>query len=302
MSTKSTNHYNGLLNINKSAGMTSHDVVNRVRKILGQRRVGHAGTLDPAATGILLVCAGRATRLLEYLVPGVKTYQGIILLGRSTDTYDSDGETTSEADTEHLDRELVETAMEAFRGDIEQIPPAYSAIKRNGVPAYKLARKGEDVDLPGRPVRIDSFELLEWSRPKLTFRIICHSGTYVRSIAHDLGAALGVGGHLESLCRTASGSWKVEDALGLEELEAAAQEERLESVIHPFSDVLADMPRVTVSDDEAAQLGCGRALILEIEGQPDTVCARTEAGKLIAILVPEDGSRWKPRKVFPTAD
>ncbi|MEE3052132.1 MAG: tRNA pseudouridine(55) synthase TruB, partial [Planctomycetota bacterium] len=190
MSPKLTNPYNGLLNINKPAGMTSHDVVNRVRRILGQKRVGHAGTLDPAATGILLVCAGQATRLVEYLVPGIKTYQGTIRLGQATDTYDSEGEFTSETETDHLDRGMVEAAMVSFTGDIEQVPPAYSAIKRDGVPSYKLARKGKDVNLPARRIRIESFELLGWNQPELTFRIVCQSGTYVRSIAHDLGAAL----------------------------------------------------------------------------------------------------------------
>lgn len=302
MSRKSTNNYNGLLNINKSAGMTSHDVVNRVRRILGQRRVGHAGTLDPTATGILLVCAGQATRLVEYLVPGIKTYQGSILLGKSTDTYDSEGETTSETGTEHVTREMVETAMGFFMGEIEQVPPAYSAVKRNGIPAYKLARKGEDITLPARKVRIDSFELLEWNRPRLNFRIVCHSGTYVRSIAHDLGAALETGGYLESLCRTTSGSWKLEGAHDLEEIEAAAREDRLDSIIHPFSEVLADMPRITISAKEAEQLNCGRTLMLGIEGCPETVCARTEAGRLVAILVPDGGNRWKPRKVFPAVD
>ena len=216
MPSKSKSPYNGLLNINKPTGITSHDVVDRVRRVLGQKRVGHAGTLVPAATGILLVCAGQATRLVEYLVPGTKTYQGSIVLGRSTNTYDREGETTGEAGTSHLERELVEDAMAGFIGEIEQVPPAYSAIKRDGIPAYKLARKGKSVDLPARRIRIDSFELVEWECPRLDFRIVCQSGTYVRSVAHDLGAALKTGGYLESLSRTASGSWKIEDSISLE--------------------------------------------------------------------------------------
>ena len=299
MSPKLTNPYNGLLNINKPAGMTSHDVVNRVRRILGQKRVGHAGTLDPAATGILLVCAGQATRLVEYLVPGIKTYQGTIRLGQATDTYDSEGEFTSETETDHLDRGMVEAAMVSFTGDIEQIPPAYSAIKRDGVPSYKLARKGKDVNLPARRIRIESFELLGWNQPELTFRIVCQSGTYVRSIAHDLGAALEVGGYLQSLCRTGSGSWRVEDALDLTALEQAAADGRLGSVIRPFSDVLTDMPGVTITEKEIAQLGYGQELPLEVEGRPEIICARAETGRLVAILVPTGTNRWRPKKVFP---
>lgn len=302
MPTKSTSPYNGLLNINKPAGMTSHDVVNRVRRVLGQKRVGHAGTLDPAATGILLLCAGQATRLVEYLVPGTKTYQGTILLGRSTDTYDREGETTGEADTTHLKREMVEKAMGKFIGDIEQIPPAYSAIKRDGIPSYKLARKGKSVVLPSRKIRVESFEILEWSRPRLGFRIVCQSGTYVRSIAHDLGSALETGGHLESLSRTASGSWKIEDSVSLEEIEEAGRKDRLDSLIQPMSRVLTDMPAVTISDREAALLGHGQALRLEIEGQPDTIGAWTAAGRLVAVLVSGGGNMWNPKKVFPAGD
>ena len=299
MPSKSNSPHNGLLNINKPAGITSHDVVNRVRRILGQKRVGHAGTLDPAATGILLVCAGQATRLVEYLVPGIKTYQGAIVLGRSTDTYDREGETTGEADTAHLERKMVENAMTAFIGEIEQVPPAYSAIKRDGVPAYKLARKGKSVDLPARRIRIDSFELLEWERPRLDFRIVCQSGTYVRSVAHDLGAALETGGYLEALSRTASGSWKIEDSVSLEELEEAAANSRLDEHIHPLAEVLPDMPKVTISDHQAGLLSHGQALELEVEGKPGTLGAWTSSGQLVAILVPGGLTRWNPKKVFP---
>ena len=299
MPSKSNGPYNGLLNINKPAGITSHDVVDRVRRILGQKRVGHAGTLDPAATGILLVCAGQATRLVEYLVPGTKTYQGAIVLGRSTNTYDREGETSAEADTTHLDRRLVEGAMAGFIGEIEQVPPPYSAIKRDGVPAYKLARKGKSVDLPARRIRIDSFEILEWECPRLDFRIICQSGTYVRSVAHDLGAALKTGGYLESLSRTASGSWKIEDSVSLEDLEEAAAGDRLDELIKPLSGVLPDMPKVTISEEEAGLLGHGRALELEVDGQPETIGAWTSAGRLVAVLVPGGPNRWNPKKVFP---
>ncbi len=299
MPSKSKSPYNGLLNINKPAGITSHDVVDRVRRVLGQKRVGHAGTLDPAATGILLVCAGQATRLVEYLVPGTKTYQGAIVLGRSTNTYDREGETTGEADTRHLERELVEDAMAGFIGEIEQVPPAYSAIKRDGIPAYKLARKGKSVDLPARRIRIDSFELVEWECPRLDFRIVCQSGTYVRSVAHDLGAALKTGGYLESLSRTASGSWKIEDSISLEELEDAGAGDRRDELIKPLSGVLPDMPKVTISDQEAGRLGHGQALELEVDGQPGTIGAWTSAGRLVAVLVPGGPNRWNPKKVFP---
>ena len=189
--------------------------------------------------------------------------------------------------------------MGSFIGEIEQVPPAYSAIKRDGVPAYKLARKGKSIDLPARRIRIDSFELLEWESPRIDFRIVCQSGTYVRSVAHDLGAALKTGGYLESLSRTASGSWKIDDSLSLEELEEAADADGLKQLIRPLSEVLPDMPKVSVSEEQAGLLANGQSLELEVDGQPETIGAWTSTGRLVAVMVPGGPGRWSPKKVFP---
>src|SRR5579863_5659153 len=213
---------NGVLIVDKPAGLTSHDVVNRARRILQQRSIGHLGTLDPMATGVLPLVTGSLTRLAQFYTASEKTYEGIIRFGFATDTYDADGEPTTEPKQMNLSREAVEAAAARFRGVIEQIPPAFSAKKIQGVPAYKLARKQKEVELKPVQVEIKEFEILAVEGNCLHFRARVASGTYLRSVAHDMGQRLGCGAHLSSLSRTAVAEFTLSDAHTLEELSKLA--------------------------------------------------------------------------------
>lgn len=208
----------GVLVIDKSVGMTSHDVVQRVRRWAGQRRVGHLGTLDPLATGVLPLALGEATKLSRLLTHGRKTYRGRIRLGIETDTYDREGVATAEHAGPWPEGEKVASALGAFRGEIQQIPPPYSAVKTGGEAAYRLARKGIQVDLEPRSVTVYDLELLGYAPPFVELSVECSAGTYLRSIAHDLGVFLGIGAHLWELCRTRSGPFGIEQAARLEDL------------------------------------------------------------------------------------
>jgi tRNA pseudouridine55 synthase len=204
----------GLLVINKPIGLTSHDVVNKVRWLSGIRRVGHAGTLDPLASGVLLLAVGRATRLIEYLVGRSKRYQAVVRLGQETDTYDREGEVVAERPVQVTDSQL-EAALERFRGPIEQVPPMFSAVKQGGQPLYRLARRGQAVERPARAITIYELSLLDWRPPEIELLIHCSSGTYIRSLAHDLGQVLGCGGHLATLRRLAVGDFTLDQAVPL---------------------------------------------------------------------------------------
>src|SRR5438876_1573955 len=210
-----TSSTNGILIIDKPTGLTSHDVVHRVRRILGQRSVGHLGTLDPLATGVLPIVLGNMTRLAQFYLKSEKTYEGIIRFGFATDTYDADGEPVSESQDPALTLEKVREFATKFTGIIEQMPPPYSAKKVAGVPAYKLARKNQSVELKPVKVEVKRFEINSVRENLISFHAQVASGTYLRSIAHDLGRELGVGGHLASLRRTAVGEFRIEDACTL---------------------------------------------------------------------------------------
>ena len=213
----------GFLNIAKPTACTSHDVVNAVRRLLGQRRVGHAGTLDPLATGVLVLGVGHGTRLIEYLAGTRKTYRAEILLGRTTTTDDSAGETLRERPV-NVDSATVRAALEEFTGTIAQVPPAFAAVHVDGTRAYKRARRGETVALEPRQVTVFRLEVLELQLPHLTLEVECSTGTYVRALARDLGEALGCGAHLQALTRTCVGSFSLEDAVPLDALEGRITE------------------------------------------------------------------------------
>ena len=217
---------NGVLIIDKPAGLTSHDVVNRVRRILGQRSIGHLGTLDPMATGVLPLVTGSFTRLAQFYVASGKTYEGVICFGFSTDTYDAEGEPTSESKSVNLSREELDVHAAKFRGVIDQIPPPFSAKKINGVPAYKLARKHKEVVLKPVQVEIKEFEILTVEADRASFRARVASGTYMRSVAHDLGQLLGCGAHLESLRRTSVAEFTLANAHTLEAIAEAKNNQR----------------------------------------------------------------------------
>jgi len=210
----------GVLLVDKPGAHTSHDVVARLRGKLRMRKVGHAGTLDPMATGLLIVLLGRATRVSQFLISLDKEYEGSIELGRTTNTQDADGEVMETRPVPELAADQVAAAMRAFTGDQYQTPPMFSAIKIGGVPLYKMARKGEDVEREPRFIRVMAWDLLAFASPRIDFRLRCTKGTYVRTLAHELGAKLGCGAHLSSLRRTASGRFSVAQALTMEQIEA----------------------------------------------------------------------------------
>jgi tRNA pseudouridine55 synthase len=209
----------GVLLVDKPPGFTSHDVVARLRRKLQMKRIGHAGTLDPMATGLLVMLVGKATKISQYLTGLDKSYEGEIQLGIVTDSHDADGEVMETRPVPPLAEPEVRTAMQTFLGDQYQTPPMFSAVKQGGVPLYKLARKGENVEREPRFIRIAAFELAKFAPPRLGFRLECSKGTYVRTIAHELGQKLGCGGHLAVLRRTASGHFALAQALSLEDLE-----------------------------------------------------------------------------------
>lgn len=286
----------GLLNVNKPAGPTSHDIVALVRRGTGIRRVGHAGTLDPLASGVLVLCLGAATRLSEYAMRSPKRYRARIRLGLATDTDDATGRVIAEYSTDRLTQAQVETALATFRGEITQLPPAYSAIKQGGRKLYELARAGQPVDAAPRLVTIHRLDLLECDLPFLTLDVDCSPGTYIRSLARDLGEALGVGAHLAALVRLASGPFRIEDAVPLDVLRAAMQDGSWRNYLLAPDLAVRDLPAVTLDDKQAGRIRHGSI----IPAPPDAAgeyraCDAT--GALLAILEAKDG-RWRPVKVF----
>ncbi|OGO42487.1 MAG: tRNA pseudouridine(55) synthase TruB, partial [Chloroflexi bacterium RBG_16_57_9] len=226
----------GILNIDKPAGMTSHDVVAAVRRAAQEQRVGHAGTLDPMATGVLLVCIGSATRIIEHLQAHPKTYRADIRLGMATDTYDAEGQVTYESPSFNVDRDQVEEALAGFRGIIQQVPPMYSALKRDGRPLYELARAGIEVEREPRTVEIFRLEITHWAPPVVQVEVQCSKGTYIRSLAHDLGQKLGVGGHLSGLVRLASGRFTLDRAESLTSVEDSFKNDFWMYLLHPLDE------------------------------------------------------------------
>ena len=216
--TQPENDLSGALLIDKPAGPTSHDVVDIVRGQYGIKKIGHCGTLDPAATGLLILLIGKATKLSDKLTTDHKTYEGTIELGASTDSFDAQGTVINKADVPNLSCSELNTHAQEFQGDIQQKPPMVSAVKKDGVPLYKLARKGKTIEREPKPVHIFSFEFSDYTQPIGKFFVHCSKGTYVRSLAHELGKKLGCGAHLRTLRRTKSGSFDIKDAITLEEL------------------------------------------------------------------------------------
>lgn len=299
----------GLLNINKPAGLTSHDVVARIRKLTRQRRVGHAGTLDPMATGVLLVCVGQATRLVEYVMAGRKQYRATIRFGQTTNTLDAEGQVTDSRDISALTEAGLRGLLPAFEGEIEQIPPAFSALKKNGRPLYRLARAGQPVKVDPRRITIYSLTWVSWQPPDLTLDVACSPGTYIRALARDLGQAAGPGAHLAQLTRTASGAWLLDNAVPLAVLEQAAARDALawQKYLHPPDRAVAHLPRVLLDETAARQVRHGRQIQLEpadilpfTPNQAGPIRAYTPDGVFLAILtrVDADDKLWQPKKVF----
>jgi tRNA pseudouridine55 synthase len=289
---------NAVLVIDKPAGLTSHDVVNRIRRILQQRAVGHLGTLDPLATGVLPLVLGNLTRLAQFYTASEKTYEGVIRFGFATDTYDAEGEATSPAQAVQVSLEGLQALAGKFRGVIEQMPPPFSAKKIHGVPAYKLARKHKAVPLKAIEVEIMEFEILGVEGDRARFRARVASGTYMRSVAHDMGQQVGCGAHLESLRRTALAEFDLADAHTLEEVALAAQEDRIDDMfVHPRK-LLPQFPPVTANDESAAYIRSGRAVNLPELSRARQVKVFYGQRELIAIATRVAGTLFHPKIVL----
>jgi len=292
---------NGVLIIDKPAGLTSHDVVNRVRRILGERSVGHLGTLDPLATGVLPLLVGNLTRLAQFYTKAEKTYEGVMRFGYATDTYDAEGEPTSLAVDVQVSLEELQALAARFRGSIEQMPPTFSAKKIHGVPAYKLARKHKEVVLQPVKVEVKELEILSVEGERATFRARVASGTYVRSLAHDMGKALGCGAHLESLRRTAVAEFDISDAHTLDELDAAANASHAEDLFIHRRKILPGFPAITANDEMAARIRSGRAVNLPELSRAPQVKVFYGQRELIAIATRVAGTLFHPKIVLATS-
>ncbi|SFU75763.1 tRNA pseudouridine(55) synthase TruB [Alicyclobacillus macrosporangiidus] len=292
----------GVLVLDKPAGLTSHDVVDGVRKVLGTRRVGHAGTLDPDVTGVLVICVGEATRLLEFAAAEEKQYEGVIAFGRATDTDDATGRVVAEADASRLDEAVVREAATALVGDVEQAVPLYAAVRVGGKRLYEYARSGEPVEPPVRRVRIEELAVL-WFRPgaiaEAGFRVRCSKGTYVRALCRDWGRLAGVPAHMRSLRRTASGHFQIGEAVDFDHWRQSPDPA---AYLLPPAEALRGWPRIAVTEEEAAKLAQGQRVVsgIRVPGGSLAACVTT-GGELVAVVQaegPPGAQRLRPKKVF----
>jgi tRNA pseudouridine55 synthase len=306
----------GILNIDKPQGQTSYRVVAMVKRLSGERRVGHAGTLDPDATGVLPVCLGQGTRITEFLMDATKTYRAEIELGVATDTYDASGEVTRRGDPSGITREQVEATLSLFRGRTEQTPPMYSAVKHRGQRLYELARAGIEVARKSRPAVIHRLEIADWQPPLVTIEVECGKGTYIRSLAHDLGEALGCGAYLKSLVRLSYGPFFVRDAVTVPQLEDAFRDGYWKRFVHPVDSVLLHWRAVVVDDATEKNIRNGVPVTLEdaesgvssacatspfpVEARSETHCRTyTHDGHFLGVLCFDPAKdHWRPKKVF----
>ncbi len=292
------NIVSGVLVVDKPIGLTSHDVVQIIRRGTGIRRAGHTGTLDPRASGVLVVLIGPAVRLSEYVAASDKRYQATIRLGSATDTYDSEGAVTETNAWENITEEEFNRVLQKFVGEIEQVPPPYSAVKVKGKKAYDLAREGEEVELTPRIIQVYHLEVLEWAPPEVVIDVYCSSGTYVRSLANDLGKELGCGAHLIGLRRTKSGKFTLRDAIPLRKLQEAFETGTWYRYLIPAAEALAEWPMVELDADQVELVRHGH----RVPGEPNEKgWARgvSQQGDLVALLEYDaETGEWQPRKVF----
>jgi tRNA pseudouridine55 synthase len=291
----------GLVIIDKPGGWTSHDVVARMRRLTGVRRIGHAGTLDPLATGVLPLGIGRGTRVLEYVSDAEKEYVATVRLGVTTDTYDADGRIVATGDWSGIGETEVRESLAGFMGEIEQRPPIFSAIKHRGVPLHRLARAGRDVDVPVRTVTIFAIDVVAFDLPDVVIRVRCSKGTYIRSLAHDLGQELGCGAHLRALRRTATGGFTLAQALTLEHWEQALSDGDWPAHVLPLDAALTGQPALILGEQSAALLHDGVAPVAPDAGLPPGALARAYGrdGVLLATLRRrQQESGWRAEKVF----
>lgn len=293
--------YSGILNLDKPTGLTSHDVVNTVRRFAGQRRVGHAGTLDPGASGVLLVCLGQATRVSEFLMESTKQYRAVIRFGAVSTTDDADGIVTpTAASLASLSEARLSEALSQFIGEVSQVPPAFSAIKIQGRPMYRAARAGQPVQAPARTVRIDRIDLIAWECPDLTVEVTCSKGTYIRALARDLGETVGTGAYLRSLVRTRSGAFRLQDSVSLDDVREASQQGQLGCLLKPLDVAVQSWPAVFLAPEEVRSVRQGKAWIGPVGslGAGARACDAA-TGRLVALLRFRGADvGWRPDKVF----
>ena len=295
---------NGIMIVNKESGFTSHDVVAKLRGICGQRKIGHTGTLDPAATGVLPVCLGNATKLCELLTDKTKEYVTELLLGRETDTQDTTGEVLAERPVT-VSEEEVRRACESFLGEYQQVPPMYSALKVNGKKLYELAREGKVIERKARHVCIHELEILEINLPVVTMRVSCSKGTYIRTLCEDIGNVLGCGGTMQSLRRTKVGPFTMDQALTLDRIQALRDEDRLQTILRPVDSVFADCPAMHVTAEGLKLLENGNVLsphqleenILYPAGEWVRIYRPDQSFAGIYTYVPNQ-QKYKPVKMF----
>ncbi len=288
----------GIFNVNKPAGMSSHDVVSAVRRASKTARVGHAGTLDPLATGVLLLCVGQAVRVTEYLMDHDKKYRARVRLGVATDTYDATGAVVAQRQVS-VTREQIADALQSFVGKVAQAPPAYSALKRAGTPLYKLARRGVKVEAAPRQIEIYAIDLRAMALPEVEFDAHCSKGTYIRSLAHDLGEKLGCGAHLTALTRTASGPFSLDDALPLDQLRDALANGYAERYLNPLDDALLQFEAIVVEPESARAIRQGRTIACGRAFTTPLLRAYSADGECMALLERgRQAGEWKPHKVF----
>jgi len=307
---------NGILNINKPWGKTSFSVVAIVKRLSGERRVGHAGTLDPAATGVLPVCLGQGARIIEFLANATKTYRAQIELGVTTDTYDTTGKITQKKDPSGVTQGQLESVLASFRGLIQQTPPMYSAVKHQGQRLYELARAGIEVERKSRPTKICNLEIIDWQPPVVTVEVECGKGTYIRSLAHDLGQSLGCGASLKSLIRLSYGPFDIKTAVPVPQLEDAFRYGYWQHFVHPIDTVLLHWRAMVVSEATGHIIRKGAPVVLENDNSSgvtdypeqhpsvwssvETRCrAYTLDGHFLGVLrFNLERGQWQPEKVF----
>ena len=296
------NAISGVLVVDKPVGMTSHDVVQAIRSGTGLRRAGHTGTLDPRASGVLVILVGPAVRLSEFVSASDKRYQAIIRLGSTTDTFDADGKITPSAEPIEVTEEQFESVLQTFIGEIEQTPPPYSAVKVQGRKAYEMAREGEEVELAPRKITVHHLEVLEWAPPEVVIDVHCSSGTYVRSLANDLGKVLGCGAYLVGLRRTKSGRFSLRDATPLRKLQDAFHAGNWYQYLIPAAEALAEWPAIDLSPDEVEAVRHGHRVKAEPDAKPGLVRGVSTQGELVALMDLATGEagepEWQPKKVF----
>jgi len=304
----------GILNVNKPWGKTSFNVVALVKRLTGERRVGHAGTLDPIATGVLPICLGQGTRIIEFLADATKTYRAQIELGVATDTYDASGKIIQKGDPSGISREQLESALVSFRGLIQQTPPMYSAVKHQGQRLYELARAGLEVERKSRPTKIYNLEIIDWQSPIVTVDVECGKGTYIRSLAHDLGQSLGCGANLKSLIRSGYGPFDIKNAVSVPQLEDAFHYGYWQHFVYPIDTVLLSWRAMVVNDATEYVIRSGAPVALAndsskitgyLEQYPSMPSTENHCrtytldGYFLGVLrFNEERGQWQPEKVF----